>query len=81
MCMSLNGMSEAYAYALADNAILNQLQALMVFNSCVYIAAVIVLSNQFGIVGLVFANCLNMSIRALCSLSITLKAREGPSLA
>jgi len=30
------------------------------------------LSNYFGIIGLVFANCLNMSIRACFSLHISL---------
>jgi hypothetical protein len=52
----------------------------MVFNSCFYILCVVIFSQKFGIVGLVIANCINMSIRAICSLSITLTAKQGPPL-
>ena len=78
--MSMNGMSEAFAYGMASKPVLTQLQGLMVFNSALYIALVIAFSSKFGIVGLVIANCVNMLIRAVMSLKISLDSRnEGNS--
>jgi hypothetical protein len=37
-----------------------------------YIIAVILLSAKFGIIGLIYANCVNMAIRAVMSLQISL---------
>jgi hypothetical protein len=36
------------------------------------VAAVVILSGKFGIIGLIYANCLNMGIRAIMSLKISL---------
>jgi hypothetical protein len=41
-------------------------------NSGIYITATVVLSTHFGIVGLIYANCVNMVIRAIWSLKISL---------
>ena len=73
MFMASNGMSEAFAYGLANDTVLNKLQNLLIFNSVLYITAVVVLSAQFGIVGLIYANCLNMGVRAIWSLKISLE--------
>ena len=70
--MSLNGMSEAFAYGLANQKVLTQLQGLLVFNSVLYITAVLLCSSQFGIVGLIYANCLNMGVRASMSLYLSI---------
>lgn len=52
----------------------------MVFNSALYITLVIVFSSKFGIVGLVIANCVNMLIRAVWSIKLSLDYRnEGSS--
>ena len=72
MFMSLNGMSEAFAYGLANQKVLNQLQGLLFFNSLLYIGAVVLLSGKFGIIGLIYANCVNMGVRATLSLKISL---------
>ena len=42
--MSLNGMSEAFAYGMADQKVLKQLQGLLVVNSVIYISCVLVFS-------------------------------------
>jgi hypothetical protein len=42
------------------------------FNSVLYVISVIVFSKYFGIVGLIYANCVNMGIRAIFSLKISL---------
>jgi len=71
--MSANGMAEAFAYGLANEKVLNQLQALMVINALIYIFLTVVFSKIFGIPGLIYANCVNMMIRALWSLRISLE--------
>lgn len=45
---------------------------MLVFNSALYIGAVVVLSGTFGIVGLIYANCLNMAVRSVMSLKFSL---------
>lgn len=41
--MSLNGMTEAFAYGLANKKVLNRLQGMILLNSVVYIIAVAIL--------------------------------------
>ena len=74
--MSMNGMSEAFAYGLATPHIIKKLQGMLVFNSILYIASVVVLSSKFGIIGLIYANCVNMAIRAIYSLFVSLDGRN-----
>ena len=45
---------------------------MLVFNSAVYIGAVVVLSGAYGIIGLTYANCLNMGVRSIMSLKFSL---------
>ena len=70
-------MAEAFAYGLASPSVLTKLQGMLLFNSVVFIIAVVVLSGKFGIVGLIYANCVNMIIRAGFSLKISLDAFDG----
>ena len=70
--MALNGMSEAFAYGLANQKVLESLQGLLIYNSIVYVMAVLFFSNKFGVIGLVYANCINMAIRGFCSLKISI---------
>jgi len=72
MFMAANGMSEAFAYGLANEAVLLKLQGLMIINAAFYIALNLSFSSYFGIIGLVYANCINMGVRAVWSLSISL---------
>lgn len=71
---SMNGMSEAFAYGLANKEVLTKLQGLMLFNSVLYIGLNVGLSQYFGMVGLVYANCVNMFVRASLSLWISLSS-------
>ena len=75
--MSLNGMTEAFAYGLANKKVLNRLQGMILLNSVVYIAAVAILFQYYGIVGLIWANVINMGIRGLLSLKISLNSLGG----
>lgn len=70
--MSMNGMAEAFAYGQASPAVLKKLQGMLMFNSALYITSVIIFSGKYGIIGLIYANCINMSIRAVFSLKISL---------
>ena len=72
MFMAVNGMAEAFAYGLANQSVLNKLQGMLVFNSVLYIGAVVVLSGTYGIIGLTYANCLNMGVRSIMSLKFSL---------
>lgn len=80
MFMSLNGMAEAFAYGLANSTVLSKLQGMLMFNSILYVGSVVVLSTKFGIIGLIWANCLNMFVRATCSLYISLESFPQVSL-
>jgi len=72
-------MAEAFAYGLASPSVLTKLQGMLLFNSVVYITAVVVLSGKFGIVGLIYANCVNMVVRAGFSLKISLDTFDSDS--
>uniref|UniRef100_A0A7S3MY64 Protein RFT1 homolog n=1 Tax=Strombidium inclinatum TaxID=197538 RepID=A0A7S3MY64_9SPIT len=69
-------MSEAFAYGMSNKATLNKLQGMLVFNSVLYVTAVVTLSGKFGIIGLVYANCVNMGVRGVMSLVISVKAQN-----
>lgn len=71
--MALNGIFEAFAYAKAEGHTLKKLQGSMVVISIVYILASVFLSREIGIVGLIYGNCLNMGLRAFCSLYFIFK--------
>ena len=43
--MAINGMAEAFAYGLSNQEVLRKLQGMLMFNSCVYVAAVVVLTK------------------------------------
>lgn len=72
MFMALNGMSEAFAYGIANKEVLQKLKGLLFFNSVLYVLAVVVLTSSCGMIGLIYANCLNMAVRAFFSLKISL---------
>lgn len=72
--MSMNGMTEAFAYGLANKDVLSKLQGLMLINSVVYICAVGVLFQYKGVIGLIWANIINMAVRGLLSLKLSLKS-------
>ena len=77
--MALNGISEAYAFAKGSESTLIKLRWLMVVNSVGYIAMSYYLSQTIGIIGLVYANCGNMFLRATSCLYYTFQQQNGPS--
>lgn len=71
--MALNGILEAYAFSKGTDVTLKKLRWLMVLNSVGYIGLSYGLSVQIGIVGLVYANCLNMLLRTISCLYFTFR--------
>ena len=69
--MGLNGVSEAFAFARGNEATLKRLRWLMVLNSVGYFALSLVLCQNVGIVGLIYANCANMFLRATTCIHYT----------
>ena len=66
-CCALNGISDAYANAKADSETLSKMRNMMLFNSVMYLGLCYVFAvnpGYFGFKGLIYANCLNMMIRA-----------------
>ena len=72
MFMALNGMSEAFAYGLANKDVLQTLKGLLLMNSILYVVAVVACTSAFGMIGLIYANCLNMAVRGFFSLKFSL---------
>jgi len=77
--MALNGIAEAFAYGLANRRVLNSLQNLLIANSVVYLALVMLLYNAMGVTGLIWANAVNMAVRGIWSLKISLDSLNDPS--
>ena len=71
ICCAFNGISEAYAFAKSDSDRIAKLRNLMMLNSTIYLGACYLFAVEpgfFGFKGLVYANCLNMAMRAISSL-------------
>ena len=67
LCCALNGMSEAYTNAKADSETLKKLRGLMFFNSFSYLFSCYLFAvhpGYFGFKGLIYANNLNLIVRA-----------------
>jgi oligosaccharide translocation protein RFT1 len=61
--MAVNGVSEAFVHATADQTQLRVVSATMLAISAVYIVLASALLHTLGTVGLVVANCVNMAMR------------------
>jgi Na+-driven multidrug efflux pump len=74
-CCALNGVADAYANAKADSETLAKMRNMMLVNSISYLGLCYVLAvspGYFGFKGLIYANCLNMFIRAITCLYFAL---------
>eukprot|EP00347_Sterkiella_histriomuscorum_P023319 403335106 len=71
--MAINGVTEAFTYAKASSQVLRQLQKGLVLTSIVYVLASILLSKLMGIQGLIYSNCINMTIRIIMNINFSLK--------
>ena len=77
--MALNGISEAYAYSKGNEATMATLRRLMVINTICYISLSLYLSQEMGVIGLVYANCANMLLRSIACLAYTFKQYKKSS--
>jgi len=71
ICCAVNGIAEAYAFAKSDSEKIAKLRNFMMVNSIVYLGACYLFAVEpgfFGFKGLIYANCLNMIMRATSSL-------------
>lgn len=66
--LAINGITEAYTFASMDDFQLSKFNQFLVFFSITYVGTAVALTQVFGALGFIFANCLNMSLRILYSL-------------
>lgn len=67
--LAINGVTEGYVFATMDNQQLDKYNYVMVFFSITFLLISYILTNIFGPVGFILANCINMMARILHSLS------------
>lgn len=66
--LAINGVTEAYVFATMNNKQLDGYNYLMVIFSVTFLVISFVLTNIFGPVGFILANCVNMTARIIHSL-------------
>ncbi|XP_050687419.1 protein RFT1 homolog isoform X1 [Eriocheir sinensis] len=71
--LAVNGITEAYTFASMDDSQLSRFNGFLVFFSVIYIISAVVLTQIFGALGFILANCLNMSLRIAYSLRFIYK--------
>ncbi|EGD75027.1 hypothetical protein PTSG_07252 [Salpingoeca rosetta] len=64
LCMALNGISECFVAASSSREEIDEHNRWMVAFSALYIIACFFLTPKLGAVGFIFANCINMLMRA-----------------
>jgi len=67
--LAFNGVAEAYAYAVNQGSQKNMRYG-MLLNFAVYALAVSLMSQWYGVRGLLYANCVQMGMRGVLSLMI-----------
>ncbi|KAJ3440993.1 endoplasmic reticulum multispan transmembrane protein-related [Anaeramoeba flamelloides] len=65
---ALNGVTEAFLRSIADKKVLDKLNTKLIIFSSVYWGLLWYFIKQFGISGLIFANCFNMLMRIVNSM-------------
>ncbi|CAL4139689.1 unnamed protein product [Meganyctiphanes norvegica] len=65
--LAINGITEAYTFAVMDDAQLGFYNRLLIAFTILYVSSAVILSNYFGAIGFVIANSLNMSLRIVYS--------------
>ncbi|KAL1494506.1 hypothetical protein ABEB36_010093 [Hypothenemus hampei] len=66
--LAINGVTEAYVFAIMNNRQLDRYNYLMVIFSILFLLISYILTNILGPVGFILANCVNMTARILHSL-------------
>eukprot|EP00043_Microstomoeca_roanoka_P014116 m.139083 g.139083 ORF g.139083 m.139083 type:complete len:573 (+) comp15934_c0_seq1:603-2321(+) len=64
LCMALNGISECFVSASSSKSEIDEHNRWMVLFSVVYVVACLFLTQYFGAVGFILANCINMLARS-----------------
>ncbi|KYN21856.1 Protein RFT1 like protein [Trachymyrmex cornetzi] len=67
LLLGINGVTECYTNATADNATINKSNLIMVYQSITFLGASYLFATWFGPVGFVLGNCVNMSLRIIHS--------------
>ncbi|MPC32798.1 Protein RFT1 [Portunus trituberculatus] len=66
--LAINGITEAYTFAAMSDSQLQRFNRFLVFFSISYVGSAVLLTQVFGALGFIFANCINMSLRITYSL-------------
>lgn len=66
--LAVNGITEAYTFAAMNDKELERYNYLLVLFSVTYIGMAVILTQIFGALGFLYANCINMSFRIIYSL-------------
>lgn len=66
--LAVNGITEAYTFAAMNDKELERYNYLLVLFSVAYIGMAVILTQIFGALGFLYANCINMSFRIIYSL-------------
>lgn len=69
--MAVNGVTEAFAHAVATPSELSFFNMAMFFFSAIYILLALLLISYFKTIGLILSNCINMSLRMAFSIYFT----------
>lgn len=65
--LAINGVTEAYTFAVMDDTQLGFYNRLLICFSVLYVVSAVLFSYYMGAIGFVIANCLNMSCRIVYS--------------
>lgn len=67
LLLGINGVTECYTNATADNATINKSNLIMVYQSITFLGASYLFATWFGPVGFILGNCVNMGLRIIHS--------------
>lgn len=69
LLLGINGVTECYTNATADDKIINKNSVRMIYESIIFLAMSYLFVIWFGPIGFVFGNCINMLLRILRSIN------------
>ncbi|XP_018047802.1 PREDICTED: protein RFT1 homolog [Atta colombica] len=67
LLLGINGVTECYTNATADNVTINKSNLIMVYQSITFLGASYLFAIWFGPVGFILGNCVNMGLRIIHS--------------
>nr|XP_045626349.1 protein RFT1 homolog isoform X1 [Procambarus clarkii]XP_045626350.1 protein RFT1 homolog isoform X1 [Procambarus clarkii] len=75
--LAINGITESYTLAVMDDAQLSRYNRLLILFSFAYLGTAVIFTQLFGVLGFVFANCINMGLRITYSYWFIHKQYQG----